>query len=328
MIAKRLMAIFAAIVLGMSAPVAKAGDERAYIELLIQYYAQYYDVPVELVRRVVQRESTFNPRARNGPYWGLMQILPATARTMGFTGKPEDLLDPETNLIYAVKYLRGAYLVAGGNHDRAVRHYAAGYYYHARDKGLLEETGLRPGPRTPVAPTPPTQGGASMVAVASPPPPPPPLPVGEQFTAPVVASVAHAPQPEPEIPAQAEPVVVAALGFLPPQRPQNLNAPEANHSGLAAIARAAEPAPEAEPVLSAMAVEEFNQAPDLIGELGFGLEMASAYFAAPQTGLARIEGDIFEATFSMLDGLDAVIARSALAAGDDGFVPPARPENL
>lgn len=326
MIAKRLMAIIAAIVLGMSAPVAKAGEERAYIELLIQYYAQYYDVPVELVRRVVQRESTFNPRARNGPYWGLMQILPATARTMGFTGKPEDLLDPETNLIYAVKYLRGAYLVAGGNHDRAVRHYAAGYYYHARDKGLLEETGLRPGPRSPVAPTPPTQGGASMVAVA--PPPTPPAPIGEQFTAPVVASVAQAPQPEPETPAQAEPVVVAALGFLPPQRPQAPVAPEPGHSGLAAIARAAEPAPEAEPGLSAMATEEVSQEPDLIGELGFGLEMASAYFATPQTGLTRIEGDIFEATFSMLDGLDAVIARSVLGAGDDGFSPPARPENL
>lgn len=112
------------------------------LDLLIEKYATHYDVPVSLVRRVVNRESTFNPKARNGPYWGLMQILPATARTMGHAGPASELLDAETNLKYAVRYLRGAYLVAGGNHDLAVRHYARGYYYDARDKGMLAVTGL------------------------------------------------------------------------------------------------------------------------------------------------------------------------------------------
>ena len=73
-----------------------------------------------------------------------MQILPATARTMGHNGPPSELLDAETNLKYAVRYLRGAYITAGGNHDQAVRLYARGYYYDAKAKGLLEETGLRP----------------------------------------------------------------------------------------------------------------------------------------------------------------------------------------
>ena len=41
-----------------------------------------------------------------------------------------------------MKYLRGAYLVADGNHDRAVGFYARGYYYDAKRLGLLEETGL------------------------------------------------------------------------------------------------------------------------------------------------------------------------------------------
>jgi hypothetical protein len=42
-----------------------------------------------------------------------------------------------------VKYLRGAWLVSGGNQDRAVGWYAKGYYDEAKRKGLLEETGLR-----------------------------------------------------------------------------------------------------------------------------------------------------------------------------------------
>lgn len=112
------------------------------LDRLIARYAAHYEVPEALVRRVVRRESNFRPHARNGPYWGLMQILPQTARTMGHSGPPQELLDAETNLKYAVKYLRGAYLVADGNHDRAVRLYASGYYYHARDRGMLEATGL------------------------------------------------------------------------------------------------------------------------------------------------------------------------------------------
>ena len=42
-----------------------------------------------------------------------------------------------------MKYLRGAYLVADGNHDAAVKCYSRGYYYEAKRKGLLEEAGLR-----------------------------------------------------------------------------------------------------------------------------------------------------------------------------------------
>ncbi len=118
-------------------------NETPELRHLINKYAAEYDVPADLVHRVVIRESRHRPGARNGPYYGLMQILPATARGMGFRGKPTDLLDAETNLKYGVKYLRGAYMVAGGNKDAAVKWYARGYYYEAKRKGLLEETGLR-----------------------------------------------------------------------------------------------------------------------------------------------------------------------------------------
>lgn len=121
---------------------APRNTPRGEVDRLIAKYAALYEVPETLVRRVVKRESNFNPRARNGPYWGLMQILPQTAKGMGYKGTAQGLLDAETNLKYAVKYLRGAYLVAAGNHDRAVRFYASGYYYDAKRKGMLEETGL------------------------------------------------------------------------------------------------------------------------------------------------------------------------------------------
>lgn len=43
-----------------------------------------------------------------------MQILPQTARTMGFDGEPSQVLDPATNLDYAGRYLRGAWIVSDG----------------------------------------------------------------------------------------------------------------------------------------------------------------------------------------------------------------------
>lgn len=125
-------------------PGAKIAARSPELDALIEKYAAHHEIPLQLLRRVVNRESTFNPAARNGPYWGLMQILPATARTMGYKGTPQGLLDAETNLKYAGKYLRGAYITAGGDHDLAVRYYSRGYYYDAKRKGLLEETGLRP----------------------------------------------------------------------------------------------------------------------------------------------------------------------------------------
>ena len=125
-----------------SAPAGKVAARSPELDTLIARYAGQHEIPVELLRRVVRRESTFNPAARNGPYWGLMQILPQTARTMGYDGPPEGLLDAETNLKYAGRYLRGAYIVAEGDHDLAVRYYARGYYYDAKRKGLLEATGL------------------------------------------------------------------------------------------------------------------------------------------------------------------------------------------
>lgn len=130
---------------GEFVPLAFADAPRSSgsVDGLITKYAMIYDVPETLIRRVVQRESGFNPRARNGPYYGLMQIRHDTARSMGYSGSAAGLLDAETNLKYAVKYLRGAYVVAGYNSDGAMRNYARGYYYDAKKLGLLKEVGFR-----------------------------------------------------------------------------------------------------------------------------------------------------------------------------------------
>ncbi len=117
-------------------------NETPELRALINKYADFHGIPASLIHRVIQRESDYRPAARNGPYWGMMQILPQTARTMGHRGPASDLLDPEVTLIYAGKYLRGAWIVADGDEAEAVGWYARGYYYEARDRCLLIETGL------------------------------------------------------------------------------------------------------------------------------------------------------------------------------------------
>lgn len=112
---------------------ASVRSGRAGLDSLIASYAKLNGVPENLVHRVVIRESKYNPRAvGRGGALGLMQIKHATARGLGYTGPSSGLLDAETNLTYAVKYLAGAYQAAGGDHNRAVAYYARGYYYAAK----------------------------------------------------------------------------------------------------------------------------------------------------------------------------------------------------
>ncbi len=97
-------------------------------------------VPVSLVERVIKRESGGNPRAVSRGNYGLMQIRLGTARAMGFSGSAAELLDAQTNMTYAVRYLAGAYRAANGNESRAVALYARGYYYQAKAQGFSPYT--------------------------------------------------------------------------------------------------------------------------------------------------------------------------------------------
>lgn len=121
------------------APAAVAEAPKSAMDERIAHYAQVYKVPEALIRRSIRRESGYNPKAHNGPYWGLMQIRADTARGMGYHGPARGLLDAETNLKYACAYLANAYTVADGDASRAIRLYAGGYYYEARRKGMLDQ---------------------------------------------------------------------------------------------------------------------------------------------------------------------------------------------
>ena len=112
---------------GQIPAVASRSRLRAY-EVLIAQHASANGVPPSLIHRVIMRESRYNPRAVSAGNYGLMQIRLGTARAMGYTGSAAGLLDAETNMTYAVRYLAGAYHAAGGNESRAVALYARGYY--------------------------------------------------------------------------------------------------------------------------------------------------------------------------------------------------------
>ena len=113
--------------LAVTAQPASAADERVALDTLIAQHATANSVPVALVHRVILRESRYNPRAVYRGNYGLMQIRLGTARSLGYRGSAEGLLDPATNMTYAVRYLAGAYRAAHGNEARALALYTRGY---------------------------------------------------------------------------------------------------------------------------------------------------------------------------------------------------------
>jgi len=129
-----------------SAPYPTAA-EKAQIDRLIVYYAKRYNVPVALARKVVKSESEYRPLARNGPYWGLMQIRYDTAKGLGYRGSAKGLLDAETNLVYGIAYLANALTAANGNMSRGHMLYRTGYYYEAKRRRVLDDEPVADGLR-------------------------------------------------------------------------------------------------------------------------------------------------------------------------------------
>ena len=112
-------------------------QSRAQYEGMVAAHASANNVPEALVHRVIARESKYHPNlVGRGGTIGLMQIKLATARGLGYTGDAAGLRNPDTNLAWGIKYLAGAYRAANGDHSRAVRYYAGGYYYAAKRQRL------------------------------------------------------------------------------------------------------------------------------------------------------------------------------------------------
>ncbi|UPK37541.1 transglycosylase SLT domain-containing protein [Bradyrhizobium sp. 186] len=128
----KTLRVAALVAAGLILPPAAFAGEADYAEV-VAAHARANGVPETLVHRVIMRESRYQPQLiGHGGTIGLMQIKLATARGLGYTGDAAGLRDPDTNLTYAVKYLAGAYHAANGDHARAIRYYAGGYYYAAK----------------------------------------------------------------------------------------------------------------------------------------------------------------------------------------------------
>lgn len=95
---------------------------------LVARYAASYGVPESLAHAVISVESNYRPNLRGGAgEIGLMQIKPATARAMGYSGSAGGLFNPETNIKYGMKYLGMAHQLSGGSTCGTILRYNAGH---------------------------------------------------------------------------------------------------------------------------------------------------------------------------------------------------------
>jgi soluble lytic murein transglycosylase-like protein len=108
-----------------------SGDWRAgrnEYRAVIEREAHAYGMPPALLDAVMAVESGYNPAiiGMDGEI-GLMQVMPATARMLGFTGTQAQLADPQINIHYGAKYLAGAWRLAGQDLCTAAMKYRAGH---------------------------------------------------------------------------------------------------------------------------------------------------------------------------------------------------------
>jgi soluble lytic murein transglycosylase-like protein len=85
-------------------------------------------LPPEMADAVMRVESAYRADARGAAgEIGLMQVMPPTARMLGFTGTLQELAEPEANIALGVRYLAEAWRLAGGDICTAAMKYRAGH---------------------------------------------------------------------------------------------------------------------------------------------------------------------------------------------------------
>ncbi len=103
-------------------------DPRASFRAWIEKEVAGTGLAPDIAEAVMGVESGYNSRAIGGVgEIGLMQVLPSTARMLGFVGSNSELAVPETNIRYGVRYLAQAWRLAGGDLCTAVMKYRAGH---------------------------------------------------------------------------------------------------------------------------------------------------------------------------------------------------------
>ncbi len=93
------------------------------LDEIIKNAARKYDLPEQLIKSVIQQESSFNPEAVSSTgASGLMQLMPSTAKSLGVT----NVFDPAENINAGSKYLRSMLDRFGGDIKLALAAYNAG----------------------------------------------------------------------------------------------------------------------------------------------------------------------------------------------------------
>jgi soluble lytic murein transglycosylase-like protein len=101
---------------------------RALYREIVKAAAERGGLPAEIVDAVIRTESGYDANVTGGVgEIGLMQVLPSTARLLGFTGTLEELREPRTNIALGVAYLAGAWRLAKGDICTTVMKYRAGH---------------------------------------------------------------------------------------------------------------------------------------------------------------------------------------------------------
>lgn len=110
-----------------SAPLPHSAG-RAHFRSIIEKETTRTGLPSEIAEAVMEVESGFNPAVIGAAgEIGLMQLMPPTARMLGFSGSLAELAQPEVNIHYGVNYLSQAWRLAGGDLCTAVMKYRAGH---------------------------------------------------------------------------------------------------------------------------------------------------------------------------------------------------------
>lgn len=97
--------------------------DRQHIEGLIESYAEKNKLDAAFVKAVIKQESGFQPEVTSHcGAMGLMQLMPATATSMGV----RNAYNPEENIMGGTKYLKGLMDRFGGQKELALAAYNAG----------------------------------------------------------------------------------------------------------------------------------------------------------------------------------------------------------